>query len=206
MKILVAACALALLPATASGTPTETDANSGLAEGWFTLGFSVSTTLLFFFTIAMILAIGIVVAALIEAALGLQKSVAIIAILSLVGVGWNTWLVIDAFETRPGEILIGFLAFLFMWAAMFHMIAWQYGHKLLSRFFGRHWVRGIDYIYLVGGITGLLVTVLKMTQGIDASAVPQRVAILVLGVAVALRITKTSAEIFKWDIPPANRT
>jgi hypothetical protein len=64
-----------------------------------------------------------------------------------------------------------------------------------------NWVGAIDYIYLIVSITSLIKIVLDLAHaGADT---PNFVAysVIALSIAAALRLTKTSIEIFAWDKP-----
>ena len=64
-------------------------------------------------------------------------------------------------------------------------------------------MKGIDYLYLAGSFYGIYRLVLGLMSK-EASIYDLSLPLL-LGVALALRFTKTSAEIFKWDRAPDQR-
>ncbi|MQW73457.1 hypothetical protein GHK50_21035 [Sinorhizobium medicae] len=84
-----------------------------------------------------------------------------------------------------------------MWSVAFHILAFAFGPALSSRF--KHWVKCIDYLYLLGSTFGILRIVTAGVALSDNEATVNVGGALFLGVALALRLTKTSIEIFGWD-------
>ena len=97
-----------------------------------------------------------------------------------------------------------FVGFTVSWGIFFHMLAMYWGKALTARI-GNWWVKGIDYAYLTLSFAGLMRIVLQsmeknmpLEEGLKTITV---LAVLIIAVGVALRMTKTSIEIFKWDTP-----
>jgi hypothetical protein len=100
------------------------------------------------------------------------------------------------------EVLGVFVGFTVSWGIFFHMVAMYWGKALTARI-GDWWVKGIDYAYLTLSFAGLMRIVLQsmeknipFEEGLKTITV---LAVLIIAVGVALRMTKTSIEIFKWD-------
>ena len=111
-------------------------------------------------------------------------------------------------------ILPAFLTCLFIWTSTFHWLAYHLGYYVRKRFgdgkpWIKHWVREIDYIYLVVSSVSLLKLVISQIHPHDELKVYNAVAAVALGTALALRITKTSiGSVGGWDdpsrAPPSN--
>jgi len=102
-----------------------------------------------------------------------------------------------------GDVLAIFFLFMLAWGIFFHLLAYHFGHSLLNSVFGPGWVKGIDYLYLAGSFYGVYRLILGFTNrdtSIHNVWLP-----LMLAVALSLRFTKTSVEIFKWDLEPTRR-
>lgn len=89
--------------------------------------------------------------------------------------------------------VIGMICF---WGITFHLLAYRFGPKLTASF-GNNWVKVIDYFYL--SIGSLSVVRLAISKTPNALGEWEVIAVILVGVALALRLTKTSIEIFKWD-------
>ncbi len=115
---------------------------------------------------------------------------------------------VDPEDYDPTTIVTVFLTSLASWIVFFHVGAKNYGRFLSLINLGKwsplakNWVKSIDYIYL----TLSTLSVLRIVVGSVASSYSMTsfnaVAAIVLGVAVALRLTRTSVEIFGWDKAP----
>jgi membrane-associated HD superfamily phosphohydrolase len=88
-------------------------------------------------------------------------------------------------------------AMVIYWSIFFHIIAWLMG-SILTRYLGPNWVKCIDYFYLLGSSLGILR--IALSSG-DASTLAQVNAfgVNVLGIALSLRLCKTTIEIKGWD-------
>jgi hypothetical protein len=64
-----------------------------------------------------------------------------------------------------------------------------------------NWVKSIDYIYLTISTLSILRIVVSAVVVGDGVTYFNALAAVFLGFAVALRITRTSIEIFGWDKP-----
>src|SRR5262249_31172985 len=102
------------------------------------------------------------------------------------------------------DLLARFVAFTILWGVFFHMVA-RYWGAAITGMIGEWWVKGIDYVYLTFSFAGLLRVVLQNieenTPGDKGLKTVTIAAVLVIAIGVALRLTKTSIEIFKWDRP-----
>jgi hypothetical protein len=103
-------------------------------------------------------------------------------------------------------ILPAFLSCLFIWTLTFHWLAYQLGYHFRDRFgdgkpWARHWVKEIDYIYLLVSSVSLLKLVITQIHPQQELRGYNAVAAVALGTALALRITKTSIEVWDWDNP-----
>ena len=65
--------------------------------------------------------------------------------------------------------------------------------------FRRNWVKAIDYIYLFLSTFSILRIVVSAVTTPQGSTYFSAFAAVLLGFAVALRITRTSIEIFGWE-------
>jgi hypothetical protein len=99
------------------------------------------------------------------------------------------------------EVLGLFIGFTVSWGMFFHMVAMYWGKDITAKI-GGWWVKGIDYAYLTLSFVGLMRIVLQSMEentafqtGLKSVTV---FAVLIIAVGVALRMTKTSIEIFEW--------
>jgi uncharacterized membrane protein len=98
-----------------------------------------------------------------------------------------------------------FVGFAVTWGALFRSIA-EYEGVTLTKL-RKHWVREIDYIYLILSFVGLMRVLLG---AVEKNPTPQEtqltnIAILVVAIGVSLRFVKTTVEINQWDKEPARR-
>ncbi len=107
----------------------------------------------------------------------------------------------------PSTIVVIFLTSVALWAVFFHVSAIHYGASISSMNLGRwsilavNWVKSIDYIYLTISTLSILRIVVSAVVVGDGVTYFNALAAVFLGFAVALRITRTSIEIFGWDKP-----
>jgi hypothetical protein len=108
----------------------------------------------------------------------------------------------------PSAIFVVFLTSVALWAVCFHVLAFNFGAVIGDINLGRwsvlakRWVKAIDYVYLsLSTLAVLRIVMSAVTSGNDV-VVFNALAAVLLGFAVALRVTKTSIEIFDWDKPP----
>jgi hypothetical protein len=97
-----------------------------------------------------------------------------------------------------GDVLVAFALFVLIWCAVFHLVAWHFGRSFSSTRFGNSWVKAIDYVYLTLSATGILRIVLGLVEPPSLSYATLA-APLILGIAIAIRMTKTTIEIQNWD-------
>src|SRR4029450_457486 len=62
----------------------------------------------------------------------------------------------NASTCSSGDVLAAFVAFLIIWCAVFHFVAWRFGRTFSSTPFGKNWVKSIDYVYLTLSVLGIL--------------------------------------------------
>jgi hypothetical protein len=125
---------------------------------------------------------------------------------------WITFLYMFIFNPRgckASEILQLFVCGLFLLTSFFHLIAFKYAYRIRNligqdSLIGRNWVKSIDYIYLLLSSFSILRIVISTTTTSEGSTSFSAFAAILLGLAVALRITRTSIEIFEWDKRPVN--
>jgi uncharacterized membrane protein len=105
-------------------------------------------------------------------------------------------------EDTFSAILTVFYSFI-VWMVALHGVAQNCGHYVSSgifgEFFARNWVKMIDYVYLTASIFGLVRIATSPSHTVNAWGA------VIVGIALALRITKTSIEIFAWDKAPNKR-
>jgi hypothetical protein len=70
-----------------------------------------------------------------------------------------------------------------------------------NRLWIKHWVKEIDYIYLLVSSLSLLKLVITQIHPHEELRVYNAIAAVALGTALALRMTKTSIEVWGWDDP-----
>ena len=101
-----------------------------------------------------------------------------------------------------GDIIATFVLFLFIWCLFFHIAAWHFGKKLslLRWLFFRdgNWVKATDYIYLALSAFGILNAVLGFTQVTGYWTYLKIAAPFLLGIGVAIRISRISVELMRW--------
>ena len=125
--------------------------------------------------------------------------------------GYTGLFLLNPAAKSAGDAIAAFIIFFVLWAAFFHVVAWNYGPWLSSVTLPRWsfgwslrdgvWVKAIDYVYLVFSSLGIL----RIVVGLNAADPDLRYvnvfAALLLGIGVAMRITKTTIEIAGWDQP-----
>ena len=122
----------------------------------------------------------------------------------VIGIGQNALSTSSSFW---GATIIILGSFLF-WVYEFHTLARMMGPPLSrgiwGEFIAQHWVKLIDYVYLSASVLSLV----RLAYSAPKTGGPDfltSLAAMLLGMAVALRITKTSVEIFQWDKEPSER-
>jgi FlaA1/EpsC-like NDP-sugar epimerase len=102
-------------------------------------------------------------------------------------------------------ILPAFISCLVIWTFTFHWVAYHVGWCIRQRYgdspWVKQWVKEIDYIYLLVSSLSLLKLVITQIHPHDELKVYNALAAVALGTALALRITKTSIEVWGWDEP-----
>ena len=109
------------------------------------------------------------------------------------------------FPTRHPTIGLNLLligALIIHWTFVFHAISKKYGSAITEGMFGgaigKHWVKMIDYFYLIGSTIGILRIAASSSNPGNSSPILNSIGILILSIALSLRITKTSIEVFGW--------
>ena len=114
-------------------------------------------------------------------------------------------------KTAASSVIFTFLAAVLYWAAVFHYSAFLFGHRITNlrpgifSIFTQNWVKTIDYAYLLISIVSLLKIALSISEAETDNIRFTAYSTVALSIAVALRLTKTSIEIFSWDKPPTSR-
>lgn len=101
-----------------------------------------------------------------------------------------------------GIILVLIGALIIHWTFVFHVFAKKHGGQITRGRFGliigRNWVKFIDYFYLIGSTIGIIRIAVGNIESDETYPVFNNIGILILSIALSLRITKTSIEIFGW--------
>lgn len=105
---------------------------------------------------------------------------------------------------KASDLLEIFVYGLFQLTCFFHIVAFKYACSIRNligqdSLIGQNWVKSIDYIYLLLSSFSILRIVISTTTTAEGSTYFSGLAAVFLGVAVALRLTRTSIEIFEWD-------
>jgi uncharacterized membrane protein len=97
------------------------------------------------------------------------------------------------------EAIEFFFAFVISWLITLHLTAADFGKNFTEIIGSKKWVRATDYIYLFISIISILSLFLKINgAGNQIVSINLWLPIL-LSFAVAIRITKTSIEVFGWS-------
>lgn len=111
---------------------------------------------------------------------------------------------------RPWTIVSLFLASVALWGVFCHVLAMNFGPLISvdpsspgSSRLRKNWAKSIDYAYLTLSTLSILRIVVGVAESGSVVALFNAIAAVFLGVAVALRITKTSIEVLGWDKPLA---
>jgi hypothetical protein len=115
-----------------------------------------------------------------------------------------------------GDVIAAFVIFFLLWTAFFHVVAWNYGSWFSTLALPRWasgvslgnglWVKMIEYVYLIFSSLGILRIVVGLNSADPNLRYVNVFAALLLGVGVAMRMTKTTIEIARWDQPASSRT
>jgi hypothetical protein len=114
-------------------------------------------------------------------------------------------------KAAASSVIVTFLTSVLYWAAVFHFCAFLFGHRITNlrlgvfSIFTQNWVKTIDYVYLLISIVSLLKIALSISEVETDNMRFTAYSTVALSIAVALRLTKTSIEIFSWDKPPTSR-
>lgn len=135
-----------------------------------------------------------------------QKRLVLLAFLFSLS-GWSfafTALALYGNEKHYGGYAIGVLIFsIISWTATLHFAAFLFDGKISEIRAGfatpmfRNWTKSIDYIYIV--ISAISIVRIAASSIYNNTALVDVFSVVLLGFATALRLTKSSAEIFGWD-------
>jgi hypothetical protein len=178
-------------------------------QSFFTLllsfGLPISSSyehILFLFTLGLVFAT--IVSLILERRFHENIYVAIFvpSALAIFASGFAVAVFLSPSSHTAGDIVATFVFFLFIWCLVFHIVAWHFGKKLSllhwPLFNDGNWVKATDYVYLALSAVGILNAVLGFTQITGYWAYMKVAAPLLLGIGVAIRISRTSVEIMKW--------
>jgi hypothetical protein len=125
--------------------------------------------------------------------------------------GYTALFLLSPTSKSVGDAIAAFIIFFVLWAAFFHLVAWNYGSWFSTLTLPRWafaaslgdgaWVKAIDYVYLVFSSLGILRIVLGLASVNPDLRTVNVFAALLLGIGIAIRITKTTIEIAGWDEP-----
>jgi membrane protease YdiL (CAAX protease family) len=91
--------------------------------------------------------------------------------------------------------LFGASLFMILDEAMYRGV----GRWLTKRLGGNNWVKQIDYIYLLMGSAGIVVSLNRLSMVTGKIEFLNDIGPLVLAAAIAIRLTKTRIEVNGWD-------
>jgi hypothetical protein len=91
--------------------------------------------------------------------------------------------------------LFGASLFMILDEAMYRGV----GRWLTKRLGGNNWVKQIDYIYLLMGSAGIVVSLNRLSMVTGKIEFLNDLGPLVLAAAIAIRLTKTRIEVNGWD-------
>lgn len=119
-------------------------------------------------------------------------------LLNVAGASFLTFETLTSFFRTFLDVTLGVLGNICMWGLLFHVVAHEFGPWFTKKF-GPSWVKAIDYLYLLGSSLGLLRIAVSPFSTPTEMTEPNALGVVLLGTALALRVTKTSIEIFGWD-------
>jgi hypothetical protein len=125
---------------------------------------------------------------------------------ALVATGVSFYFLLDPNSHPAITIILTFVASVVFWATTCHVFAMNFGVWLtqkLSRWpvLSANLVRAIDYVYLTISTFSILRIVVSAVSVGNGVTYFNATAAVMLGLAVAVRLTRTSIEIFGWDKP-----
>jgi hypothetical protein len=131
----------------------------------------------------------------------------------VMGIGFSWTILEDLPVNNHRYNLVGILlSSTFYWSIGFHILFAKFGYRIsaikvryLSVFF-INWLKCIDYVYLTIGALGFFRTVIGIVGDSADNGLFTAYSTVGLGIALALRISKTSAEVFSWDKSPQVRS
>jgi hypothetical protein len=102
-------------------------------------------------------------------------------------------------------LLVNFFAYFIALTVVLHISAREFGGRL-SRWQGsKKWVKAFDYLYMAPALLGSIKAISALVDvGRDDMHGLNALIVVSLASAIALRLTKTSIEVFGWD-DDANR-
>jgi hypothetical protein len=105
------------------------------------------------------------------------------------GVAWAAY-----HPSRQWTDIVSLAAILFSFLVLFHAIAWTARDAVTMAM-----VRAIDYVYLLAAAAGLAMSHLRQDNAGSVTVISwSRPVVLLLIAALALRLTRTTIEVFGW--------
>ncbi|HUC16934.1 MAG TPA: hypothetical protein VMA37_04505 [Acetobacteraceae bacterium] len=113
----------------------------------------------------------------------------LLAVAAAIGLVW-----ISYHPSRPNLDVLSVVAIFFLFLVLFHSVAWLLRETITMRF-----VRAVDYVYLLAATASLALSHLRQDNpGAVYVLSWSRPVILLLIAALALRLTRTTIEVFGW--------
>lgn len=126
------------------------------------------------------------------------KSIIVMGLMMLIWFVWSFGLGFFS-EIRIRDVFAGLLSYC---ACLFVFLSDLLRYNLASYLTAKRdekWVKEIDYVYLVLGGFGLLLSVEQIKNAVDKISLPTTLGLLAVATALVLRAVKTRAEIGNWN-------
>lgn len=107
---------------------------------------------------------------------------------------------LSAPDRSPYIVINIALATVVIWTFAFHLMAFRLG-RTFTKTFGPAWVKFIDYTYLGISTIGVMKLALNGLSVEGDVTFWNAIAVILIGIALAMRFTKTTVEIKRWDQP-----
>jgi hypothetical protein len=129
-----------------------------------------------------------------------------LGILSIVSFYFTSRILLHRGDVTVVGVMTLFIGFTVIWGGLFHQAACDFGAYFTKILGGEWWVKGIDYIYLILSFLGLLRVVVGTLDNAAVLSLKNAtvVSVLMIAIGVALRITKTTIQIRKWEKLPSS--
>ena len=113
----------------------------------------------------------------------------LLAVAAAIGLVW-----ISYHPSRPNLDVLSVVVIFLLFLVLFHSVAWLLHETITMRF-----VRAVDYVYLLAAAASLALSHLRQDNPGAVSLLSwSRPVILLLVAALALRLTRTTIEVFGW--------